>query len=157
MRGKYEVTRRNARGFRHLLTKCRLCDSKRVRISVSRADCRDIFSLKEVSASWSLFWRSSMAAASFSAFSRALSLCSNLTARALARLLASARSPGKIHDSQISWQKSGTDATEKNKDNTFQLLWIVTVPYKLGTKTNKFFHQRLKKRQRKKKKSIYLM
>jgi hypothetical protein len=30
------------------------------------------------------------------------------------------------------------------KRNTFQLISMVTIPDKLGTKTNKFFHQRLK-------------
>jgi hypothetical protein len=32
---------------------------------------------------------------------------------------------------------------KRQKRNTFQLSRMVTVPDKLGTKTNKFFHQRL--------------
>jgi hypothetical protein len=88
----------------YLPTKRRLCVVKRLRIASSRADWAAMWSLREVSAVWSLFLRSSTPAASAlalsasarasiasdSAFLRAFSLCSNCWASVLARSLASA-------------------------------------------------------------------
>ena len=80
-------------------------------ISSSWAIC----SLKAVSASWSLFRRSPMEAASCSAFLRAFSFCSSLLARSSARLLALARASSGKKQYRSQDKDSNIVCSTKNK------------------------------------------
>jgi hypothetical protein len=114
-------------------------------MSSSRADYQAVFSLKAFSASWSFFRKPSTAATSDSTFSRAFSLCSSLQARSSAHLFASVRDSSKTKGDG-SYSKIGEENLldeMQQARNTFQLIGKVTIPNKLGTKTNKLFHQRL--------------